>query len=258
MPTALALRRSADDRVVIVTGAAHGLGRAIAAELAPRSRGLVLVDLDSDALSDAERELADAGHAVVSLSADLTKPDSASAVVTLAEDTFGGSDALVNNAGIVDYAGFFDTSRDLLRRLLEVDVEAVYFMTQAFATSLRTRNRGGSVVNLGTGHAIAGVGGTSAYAAAKGAIHALSRALAVELAPLGIRVNTLALGTTMTDRVRNDLPPGLLEQRFRQIPLGRGAEPQEAARAVAFLLGADYSTGAELVLDGGFTVFGDA
>jgi len=122
---------------------------------------------------------------------------------------------------------------------------------------LRERGEGGVVVNLGTSHAITGVAGTSAYAAAKGAVHAMSRALAVELAGLGIRVNTLALGTTLTERVRNDLPAALLEQRYRQIPLGRGADPGEAARAVVFLLDAGYATGSELVLDGGFTVYGD-
>jgi glucose 1-dehydrogenase len=203
-------------------------------------------------------QLAAQGTTVVTHVADLTLPDSAAEVITLADEKLGGADALVNNAGIVEYADFFATSRPFLRRLLDVDVEAVYFMTQAFATSLRDRGYGGVVVNLGTGHALAGVGGTSGYAAAKGAIHAMTRALAVELAPLGIRVNTLALGTTMTDRVRTNLPPELLEGRLQQIPLRRGAEPEEAAQAVAYLLDAGYATGTELVLDGGFTIFGDA
>jgi NAD(P)-dependent dehydrogenase (short-subunit alcohol dehydrogenase family) len=244
-------------RVVIVTGAAQGLGRAIAIELAPVSRGLVLVDLQSEPLKALAETLSDAGHNVATCVADMTAPESPLRIVAIAEDAFGGADALVNNAGIVDYAGFFDTDRKMLQRLLDIDVASVYFMTQAFAASLRDRGVGGSVVNLGTSHAIAGVAGTSAYAAAKGAVHAMSRALAVELAGLDIRVNTLALGTTLTDRVRNDLPPALLEQRYRQIPLSRGAEPDEAARAVAYLLNAGYATGTELVLDGGFTVYGD-
>jgi NAD(P)-dependent dehydrogenase (short-subunit alcohol dehydrogenase family) len=85
----------------------------------------------------------------------------------------------------------------------------------------------------------------------------MTRALAVELAPLGIRVNTLALGTTMTERVRSDLGSDLLTKRMKQIPLRRGAEPGEAAEAISFLLDAGFATGTELVLDGGFTVFGD-
>lgn len=245
------------DRVVIVTGAAQGLGRAIAHELAPTSRALLLVDLQAAPLTELAAGLAAAGHQVATCVADLTEPDSAARVVATAEAELGGADVLVNNAGIVDYAGFFDTTDVMLRRLLQVDVEAVFLLTQAFAASLRDRGRGGAVVNLGTSHAIAGVAGTSAYSAAKGAVHAMTRALAVELAELGIRVNTLALGTTLTDRVRTELPAALLEQRYRQIPLHRGAEPEEAARAVAFLLDAEFATGTELVLDGGFTVYGD-
>ena len=245
------------DRVVIVTGAARGVGRAVALELAGRGWSLVLVDLLAEPLSDLAGMLTGAGHRVATCLADLTEPGSAERVVAVADTELGGADALVNNAGIVEYAGFFDTSAEMLRRLLQVDVEAVFLATQAFAASLRERNRPGAVVNLGTSHAIVGVAGTSAYAAAKGAVHAMTRALAVELAELGVRVNTLALGTTLTDRVRTDLAPELLQQRYRQIPLGRGAEPEEAARAVGYLLDAGYATGTELVLDGGFTVYGD-
>ena len=250
--------RAAAERVVVVTGAARGLGQAIASELATCSGALLLVDVDEEPLASVRNALAAEGHTVVAHVADLTAPESVADVIALAETELGGADVLINNAGIVEYAPFLETSRDLLRRLLEVDVEAVFLMTQAFAASLRDRGRGGSVVNLGTIHALSGVGGTSAYAAAKGAIHALTRALAVELAPHGIRVNTLALGPTMTERVRTALPEGLLERRFKQIPLRRGAEPEEAAHAVAYLLDAAYASGSELVLDGGFTVFGDA
>ena len=250
--------RGRGDRVLIVTGAARGLGHAIAIELAPRSAALLLVDVDEEPLTAVGTKLAAEGRTVITHVADLAASESAAELVALADEKLGGADALVNNAGIVDYADFFGTSRGFLRRLLEVDVEAVYFMTQAFAASLRDRGYGGAVVNLGTSHALAGVGGTSAYAAAKGAVHAMTRALAVELAPFGIRVNTLALGTTLTDRVRTDLPEGLLSRRFQQIPLRRGAEPEEAARAVSYLLDAGYATGTELVLDGGLTVFGDA
>ena len=249
--------RGRDDRVTIVTGAAKGLGHAVALEMAPRSAAMLLVDLDEEPLAALAKELLARGHTVVTRVADLTAPESAADVIALADQELGGADVLVNNAGIVQYDGFLDTSREFLRRLLEVDVESVYFMTQAFAASLRDRGIGGSVVNLGTGHAVTGVGGTSAYAAAKGAIHALTRALAVELAPLGIRVNTLALGTTMTERVRTELAPELLAQRFERIPLRRGATPEEAAQAIAYLVEAGYATGTELVLDGGFTVFGD-
>lgn len=244
-------------RAVIVTGAGGGLGRAIAAELAERGDAVLLADLAGDRLDTLCRDLDARGHRVASFSGDLTVAGTAEQMIKAAQDAFGGADALVNNAGLVEYAGFFDTTPAMLRRLLTVDVEALFFATQAFAASSRSTGCGGAVVNIGTSHALAGVAGTSAYAAAKGAVHALSRALAVELGPLGIRVNTLALGTTLTERVRNELAPELLQQRYRQIPLSRGADPEEAARAVAYLLDAEFATGTELVLDGGFTIYGD-
>ncbi|GAA1515389.1 SDR family NAD(P)-dependent oxidoreductase [Nocardioides humi] len=244
-------------RTVIVTGASQGLGRTIACALAPTSRALLVVDRLDEPLQLLAAQLRRAGHQVAACVADLTEDGSAGRVVAVADVELGGADALVNNAGLVEYAAFFDTSPELLRRLLRVDVESVFLLTQAFAASVRDRGESGAVVNLGTSHALAGVAGTSAYAAAKGAVHALTRALAVELAGIGIRVNTLALGTTLTERVRTELPPALLEQRLRQIPLHRGADPAEAARAVSFLLDAEFATGTELVLDGGFTVYGD-
>nr|WP_235498321.1 SDR family oxidoreductase [Frankia sp. R43] len=240
-----------------MTGAARGLGRAIALELASRGDTLLLADRCEDQLVELRVALERDGHRVASYAGDLTEPRDVAGMIRVAEEELGGADALVNNAGLVEYAGFFDTTPELLRGLLRVDVEALFFATQAFARSLRSRGRGGAVVNLGTSHALAGVAGTSAYAAAKGAVHALTRALAVELAPLGIRVNTLALGTTLTERVRAELAPELLQQRYRQIPLSRGAEPEEAAIAVAYLLDSGFTTGTELVLDGGFTIYGD-
>jgi NAD(P)-dependent dehydrogenase (short-subunit alcohol dehydrogenase family) len=257
MAEARPLERSRHDRVVIVTGAAKGLGQAIAEELAPRCAALLLVDVDAERLDELGERLSAENYTVITHAADLTEPDSAAEVIALADEKLGGADVLVNNAGIVNYADFFDTSRTLFERLFSVDVESVYFLTQSFAASLHERGFGGCVVNLGTSHALVGVGGTSAYAAAKGAVHAMTRALAVELAPLGIRVNTLALGTTMTERVRSDLGSDLLTKRMKQIPLRRGAEPREAAEAISFLLDAGFATGTELVLDGGFTVFGD-
>lgn len=242
----------------IVTGAAKGLGRAIADKLASVGFSLLLVDRNEQDLHDTVVELGKSGTSVASYAVDLTEPQAADVVVAAADREFGGASVLVNNAGIVPFRGFLETPLDLLREVLTNDVETVYTMTQAFVRSRISKAEGGCVINLGTGHALTGVGGTSAYAAAKGAVHALTRALAVELAPHGIRVNTLALGTTMTDRVRANLPDEVLRARLRQIPLGRAADPGEAADAVLYLIRAGYATGTELVLDGGFTIFGDS
>ncbi len=250
--------RSAADRVAIITGAALGLGRAIAERLSSRAAGLLLVDRDQHDLERTAQRVKRPGLLIETLVADMADPGTPAQVMAVAQAGFGGADILINNAGIVPYAPFFDTTREFLRSVLCIDVESVYFMSQAFARALVQRHAGGGIVNLGTSHAIAGVAGTSAYAAAKGAIHSLTRALAVELAPYRIRVNTLALGTTMTERVKTSINAETLTGRMRQIPLRRGAEPSEAADAVVYLVDAEYATGTELVLDGGFTIFGDA
>ncbi|GAA1931070.1 glucose 1-dehydrogenase [Microbacterium aoyamense] len=243
-------------RIAVITGAALGLGAEFARELRDL-RGLVLVDLAGDALDETAARLRAGGADVRTFVADVTDPEAPGSIMALADEAFGGADILVNNAGVVRYAPFLDTDRAFLRDVLAIDVESAYFMTQAFAAERIRTGRGGVVVNLGTSHAIVGVAATSAYAAAKGALHAVTRTLAVELAPYGIRVNTLALGMTMTERVRRELGADVMAGRLRQIPLARGAEPAEAATALRYLIDAEYTTGTELVLDGGFTIYGD-
>jgi NAD(P)-dependent dehydrogenase (short-subunit alcohol dehydrogenase family) len=257
-PARIPTARSVTERVAIVTGAAVGLGRVIAGRLATEVSGLVLVDRDQSELGRTAGLVERPGLTIETLVADVTEHDAPARVASLASARFGGADVLINNAGVVDYAPFFETTPPMLRRLLAIDVESVYFMSQAFARDLVQRGAGGSIVNLGTMHALRGVGGTSGYAAAKGAIHSLTRALSVELAPHGIRVNTLALGMTLTARVVATLSEETMSGRLRQIPLRRGAQPSEAADAVVYLVNAEYATGTELVLDGGFTIFGDA
>ncbi|RYE41031.1 MAG: SDR family oxidoreductase [Hyphomicrobiales bacterium] len=242
--------------VAIITGATKGLGVAFAQQLAPSCKGLVITGRNEAELEGVAAGLREAGHQVVTHVGDM-RDEGAPAAIVAAAASLGGADILVNNAGIVEYGPFLDISREQLRRLLAIDVESVFFMTQAFAADLKERAHPGVIINLGTSHALTGVGGTSGYAAAKGGVHALTRALAVELAPFGIRVNTLALGTTMTERVKKNLSPELLNQRYASIPLGRGATAEEAARALEYLVEAEFATGTELVLDGGFTIFGD-
>lgn len=244
----------------IVTGAARGLGQAIAELFLASGANVLVVDRDARQLAAATTMLADThGPArVAAVVADLADEAAADRVVEYGQHQFGTLHVLVNNAGIVKYAPFLDTSSALLRELLLIDVESVFRMTQSFARYLIAGSIQGNIINIGSSHAETGVGGTAAYAAAKGAIHALTRALAVELAPHGIRVNTAAFGTTATERVRNELPATVLEKRLRQIPLARAATPQEAAGAVLHLTTAGYMTGATLMVDGGFTVFGDS
>jgi len=248
---------SADGLIVAVTGTASGLGRTMALHLVDHATGLVLADVDADGLAAIEVELS-RRIPVVTLVSDVRDESFPKSFLDLARQGIGTPHVLVNNAGIVPYAPFLTQDRAVFRELFAVDVESVYFLSQEFARQRIAEGGGGLIVNLGTVHSLVGVGGTSAYAAAKGALHALTRALAVELAPHGIRVNTLALGTTMTDRVKSALSPEVLEGRLRQIPLHRGATPEEAAHALQFLIEAEFTTGTEIVLDGGFTVFGDS
>jgi len=250
-----------EGKTAIVTGAANGIGASVAKLLARSGRSVVIIDRDENALSETLNSIQGAGFAAHSICADLSDLSVPTRIFEEAHHVFGGVEELVNVAGTVDYGSLQTYSADRLRSLLAIHVEANYSMIQAYVRASSDRRlhpkAGGSVVNVGTMHALRGVSKTSAYAAAKGALHAMTRSLAIELAPLNIRLNTLALGATETERLRNDMPPDLLAQRLKQIPLRRLATQEEAAGAALFLLDNEYITGTDLIVDGGFTAFGD-
>ncbi len=238
----------------LVTGAAHGNGRAIALGLAAHGADVVVTDID---LQGSERTAADIrarGRGAWAFPLDVTDPGSCTALAGTIAREVGPIAILVNNAGIIIREGI-DSPRaaENWRRVLDVNLTGVFNVTHAFLPSLRQTR--GAIVNLGSIASFVGVGSTLGYAPSKGGVKLLTQALARDLAADGIRVNAIAPGviaTAMTETTRSD--PARLAGFMNRTPLGRVGEPEELVGPVVFLVSdmASYVNGATLPVDGGF------
>lgn len=245
-------------RAALVTGAGQGIGRAIALRLAAEGMRVVVNDVVREAADGTVRTIADAGGDAVVAAGDVALDADVRSMVAASTSAFGRLDCVVNNAG-VDYAGpVAGTDGEQWRRLHAVDLLGPFLVVRAAETELARRR--GSVVNIASTHAIAAVPERSAYAAAKAGVVGLTRALAVELGPKGIRANAVLPGYIRTpiwrlwlDRAPD--PEALLARIAARHPARRLGAPEDVAGVVAFLASDDASfiTGATLVVDGGYT-----
>ena len=245
-------------RVAIVTGASSGIGLAVAERLGSEGARLVLVAAPPDgaALDDVVHRLHGGGIEAVALAADVAEAATADRAVHLAVSRFGQLDVLVNNAGISYYERFIDTPVAHLDRTFAVNVRGTFVMSQA-AARLMVANRRGSIVNTASTAAFVGEEFQVTYNASKAAIVALTRSLAVDLAPSGIRANAVAPGwvrTRPTAAVIAD--PAQWSKHRSRIPLDRPADTSEIAAIHAFLASDDasYVSGAIYTVDGGLSV----
>ena len=233
----------------LVTGAARGIGRAIAEALAARGDDVVIADIDGEG---AARTAAALGCRGVAL--DVTDAEQIG-VVFADEDRREPLTTVVCNAGL-GYAGsFLDTSEDEYDRVMGVNVKGVFFVMQAALRHMVPRGRGSVVTLASTSAFTASSTPMGIYDASKAAVKMLTVAAAREVATAGVRVNAVAPGTVGTELVRTLLTPEATERLTRErIPMGRLAEPAEIAHAVAFLTSeaASYVTGHTLVVDGGW------
>lgn len=246
-------------KVALVTGAASGLGAATARRLAKEGAAVILTDRDIAGEDIAAHIVDTGGRAVFRLHDVTSQPDWAAAVEHAVAD-FGRLDILVNNAGV---AGgnheLMDHSFDAWRQILSVNLDGV-FLGLRHAGPRIAASGGGSVINISSILGKVGMAGAAAYCASKGGVTLLTKAAALEWAPLGIRVNSIHPGFIDTPMVSgalagredgNEMRVALMAAH----PLGRFGVPKEIGDAVAFLASDDASfiTGAELVVDGGYT-----
>jgi NAD(P)-dependent dehydrogenase (short-subunit alcohol dehydrogenase family) len=246
-----------DAKVALVTGAAINIGRAIALTLAGAGSAVACCDLDGTGAERTAREIADAGGAALGMHGDIRDPRSIDAVLDAAERRFGRVDVLVNNAAITINKTLLEITLDEWRRVLDTTLTGTFVCSKAFARRLVARGAPGVIVNLGstTGHR--GRAGAIAYAAAKGGVLNLTRAMAIELAPYGIRV--CSVSPTRSGAPTGSGEPTVDANRPRAhgtangIPLGRLGTPQDQANAVLFMVSdaASFVTGADLLVDGG-------
>ena len=247
-----------DDKVVIVTGAARGIGRATAQMLVECGANVAIGDVDEAGLRDTEALVREAGGSVVATLVDVSSAEECQGLVTAARDAYGGVDALVNNAAI----GVFNktvesTTEDEWDRTLAINLKSVYLMSRATIPLLRERG-GGAIVNVASIHAYATSTGVAPYAAAKGGVLALTRNMALDFAADRIRVNAVAPGAVDTPMLHSHAEhEGITVEElgfsFDPSAIGRVGGPEEIASTIVFLCSdaSSFMTGAGLNVDGG-------
>jgi NAD(P)-dependent dehydrogenase (short-subunit alcohol dehydrogenase family) len=250
-----------DGRRALVTGGSRGLGRIIAAALVEAGAEVVIVGRDADTLNAALQELLPASPTVAGFVGDLSTPAGAQQLCDDALNIFGGFDVLVNNVGGRRIA---TPTEDLplsdWQRIFDLNLTSALVCCQRLGTGMLERGRG-SIVNIGSIAAqvvTRDIGGRG-YEAAKAALTMLTRTLAADWAPRGVRVNALAPGVFLTDPNKKWFGerPGFRERFLDMVPMGRLGDPAEIGPAAVFLASeaASYITGAVLVIDGGYTLW---
>jgi NAD(P)-dependent dehydrogenase (short-subunit alcohol dehydrogenase family) len=250
-----AVNFSLQGEVALVTGAASGIGKAIAKAIAGGGASVGLVDLTEEASRGTASEISDAGGHAACIAADVTDLTQLRAAVERTEATFGPLTLAVNSAGIASAAPAEAMSIEQWQRVYDVDVTGVFLSCQAEAEAMLRSGRG-SIVNISS------MSGTIVnrglrqvhYNSAKAAVSHLTRSLAMEWADRRVRVNSVSPGYTATPMNTRPEMVDLVEKFSQDIPMGRYAEPEEIAGPVVFLLSpaASYCTGVDLLVDGGF------
>jgi NAD(P)-dependent dehydrogenase (short-subunit alcohol dehydrogenase family) len=244
-----------NDDVAIITGAGGGIGGAVARRLAEEGASVVACDIDAGRADAIAAEIERAGGSALAVAADLSDSDSVGKLFDATLERYGPVSILINNAGLIGQTRhFLEADDNWWHRLISNNLSSVYYCSRAAAAIMAEAGRG-VIISSSSGGATRAHRGEAAYDAAKGGIEALTRAMALDLAPYGIRVCAVAPGSI------NVAPPGVvsdevLAQRGASIPLGRVGTPDDLAATYAFLASreADYITGVVVPVDGGMIV----
>jgi NAD(P)-dependent dehydrogenase (short-subunit alcohol dehydrogenase family) len=250
---------TAKKRVALVTGASQGLGAEIAVALARDGCDVAVSSRRVERLSDTLGRIEAAGARGVPIELDVRRQASMERAMAEADAAFGGVDVLVNNAAVTLRRTALEMKREEWDELMSVNLQGVFFMSQLMGRHLVAGRRPGCVISLASAHGLVGFAGRSAYGIAKAGIIQMTRALAIEWAEHGIRVNAVAPGTVDTASRAEYFAanPDVKKAMTDRVPVRRFATSDEVAAAVRYLASpqASYITGQTLVLDGGLTSY---
>lgn len=244
-------------KVALVTGASSGIGRASAIALADQGAKVVVAARRIDKLNSLVEEIKAKGHDAVAVQMDVTKKEEILNAVAKTVETFGRLDILLNNAGVAEFAAFFELTEEQWDKTLDTNLKGYFLVAQA-AVKEMAKNKWGRIINIAS-IASGGVGvgfpSIAHYCASKGGVVAFTEALADELAPMGILVNCIGPGLIETEMTEGILKDPVQAQAFlARAPLKRAGKPEEIASAVVYLASdeSSYTTGATIYIDGGW------
>ena len=241
-------------KIVLVTGAQQGIGRAMAVEFAAAGADIAVNWLDDqDAAEQVANQVRGCGRRAILVKADVVQIEQVRSMVSAAQDALGPIDVLVNNAGVFPRVPFLEMTESDWDYVLDVNLKGSCFCTQSVAKAMVSAARPGVIINLTSGAAFRSSPRGVHYVASKGGVLSMTRAMALELAPYRIRVNAIPPGLTDTAQPRYGSSEAELADMARAIPLGRMARPEDIARAAIFLASdsAGFVTGQTLHVNGG-------
>lgn len=245
-----------EGQVALISGAARGIGAAIATRFAGEGAGLVLVDISGEELRRLAEGLVAVGGAIVAVAGDVAEEETWRQAVSRAEERFGRLDILVNNAGAAEHHSVTELSVALWRRTLDVCLTSA-FLGAKYTIPVMQRQQSGAIINISSVNSLVATPGMPAYTAAKGGMTALTRQLAVEYGPDGIRTNEIRPGLIATLEIAESLLADPAEQRaaLESCPLRRVGRPEDIAGTALFLASGEaaYINGVILTVDGGTT-----
>ena len=239
-----------DGRTTLVTGAAQGIGKAIATRLAAEGARVVVSDLNADGAAAVAASISNGAFAVT---ADISDPDSVANLFKMIDEKTGGIDVLVNNASIVPFVAWDEVDLEYWRKIIDVNLTGTFIVTRAATDQMRAKNRTGRVISIASNSFFAGTPNMAPYVAAKGGVIGFTRALATELGQYGITVNAITPGLIESDGVKESPHVNAFEfVEMLQAVKGKG-QPEHIADVVSFLASDDarWLTGQTLNVDAG-------
>jgi len=242
-------------KVALVTGGGQGIGRALSLALAKAGADVAVADILLTPAQQVSAEIEALGRRSLAIYVDVTQPASVQAMVETCQQGLGGLDILVNNAGIFPIKPVTAITEEEWDRVMAVNLKGTFLCSQA-ALGLMRRAGGGRIINVASVSGLVGAVGLTHYAASKAGVIGFTKALAREVAPLGITVNAIAPGIIETETTRQTFPEGALQAYQAQVPLRRLGQPEDLTGLVVFLASpaAAYITGQVYAVDGGYTM----